>query len=324
MFKSILFAAFKQRRKIVDQASGLRKIVNEKASDLVRNRVLESSDAIIGDVIVNSPRVIAITSGKGGVGKTNIAGNLAIAFAMLGHKVFILDADLGLANIDIIFGLYPKYNLNHVIKGEKSLSEILIEGPCGIKIIPGGSGFSDIANLTEGQKLNLLSEFEALDNEIDILLIDTGAGISSNVLYFNLAAEECIIVATLEPTAITDAYAMIKVMSTQYNMKYFKLLVNNVFSVKEAKSVYLTLSKVIDKFLNDVIIEYIGFIPSDEKLKTAVLNRKAVLELFPDTCSSKGFTDIATAIDSSPRRHETDGNLKFFLNRFIGLGLIEK
>jgi flagellar biosynthesis protein FlhG len=297
----------------VDQASALRKIISDKASDI-----------IIGDASVNSPRVIAITSGKGGVGKTNITGNLAIAFAMLGKKVFILDADLGLANIDIIFGINPKYNLNHVIKGEKELSEILVKGPFGVKIISGGSGFSDIANLTEGQKLNLLSEFEALDNEIDILLIDTGAGISSNVLYFNLAAEECIIITTLEPTAITDAYAMIKVMSTEHNMKYFKLLVNNVSSLKEAKSVYLTLSKVIDKFLNDVVVEYIGFIPLDNKLKKAVLNRKAVLDLFPDTCSSKSFTEIAAALDLSPRRHESDGNLKFFLNRFVDLYSVKK
>ncbi len=308
----------------MDQASSLRKIVSEKASDVVKNRVLKSSDVVIGGVTANYPRVMAITSGKGGVGKTNIAGNLAIAFSMLGSKVFILDADLGLANIDIIFGLHSKYNLNHVIKGEKELSEILVEGPYGIKIIPGGSGFSDIANLTEGQKLNLLSEFETLDDEIDILIIDTGAGISSNVLYFNLVAEECIIVTTLEPTAITDAYAMIKVMSTKHNMKYFKLLVNNVSCVKEAKLVYVTLCKVIDKFLNDVIIEYIGFIPSDQKLKKAVLNRKPVLEMFPDTCSSKGFTEIASVLASSPRRYEADGNLKFFLNRFINFGLIKE
>ena len=196
----------------MDQASSLRKIVNQSAA-----RIKKESSAH-RETSGRPPRVISITSGKGGVGKTNIVGNLAMALTCLGHRVLVLDADLGLANIDIIFGVHPTHNIGHVINGEKTLSEVILEGPHGIRIIPAGSGFVNLTRLTEGQKLSLLSEFEALDDVLDFLLIDTGAGISENVLYFNLAADDCIIVATSEPTSITDAYAMMKVMSLEHGI----------------------------------------------------------------------------------------------------------
>lgn len=265
------------------------------------------------------PRVISVTSGKGGVGKTNIVGNLAVSFARQGKKVLIFDADLGLANIDIIFGLNPTYHMGHVINGEKSLAEIMVDGPEGIRIIPAGSGLSDLTNLTEGQKLNLLSEFESLDESIDVFLIDTGAGISSNVIYFNLAADESIIVVTDEPTSITDAYAMIKVMATQHGTRYFKLLINMVNNIKSAKAVYSNLSQVADRFLNGVLLEYIGFVPGDPMLKQAVLHRRTVVDIYPEAESSKSFRSLAVDILNSPRRYDSDGNIKFFLKRFIDL-----
>lgn len=271
-----------------------------------------------GHSVLHAPRVISVTSGKGGVGKTNIVGNLAVAFARMGKKVLIFDADLGLANIDIIFGLSPAYHMGHVIDGEKSLQEVMVEGPEGIRILPAGSGIAELTHLTEGQKLNLLSEFEALDEKLDIFLIDTGAGISSNVIYFNLAADECIIVVTDEPTSITDAYAMIKVMFTQHGTKHFKLLVNMVKDSMAAKSVYENLSYVADRFLNGVLLEYIGYIPGDELMKKAVLSRKPIMSLYPGAESSKQFNKLAAGILESPRRHESDGNMKFFLQRFIG------
>lgn len=268
--------------------------------------------------ITHAPRVISVTSGKGGVGKTNIVGNLAVAFARLGKKVLIFDADLGLANIDIIFGLNPSYHMGHVIDGEKSLTDVMVDGPEGIRIIPAGSGVSELTHLTEGQKLNLLSEFEALDDMLDVFLIDTGAGISANVVYFNLAADECIIVVTDEPTSITDAYAMIKVMFTQHGAKHFKILVNMVKDNAVAKSVYENLNQVADRFLNGVLLEYIGFIPIDDLMKKSVLRRKPVMSLYPGAESSKQFSKLAEGILASPRRHESDGNIKFFLKRFIG------
>ena len=265
----------------------------------------------------NPPRVISVTSGKGGVGKTNIVGNLAVALARLGKRVLVLDADLGLANIDILFGIHPVCNIGHVISGEKTLSEIMIDGPEGIRIIPAGSGFMNLTHLTEGQKLSLLSEFEALDDLLDILLIDTSAGISQNVIYFNIAADDCVIVATSEPTSITDAYAMMKVMALQHGTKYFKLLVNMVQDSQEAKSVYLNLCQATDRFLKGVAIEYVGYIPGDESVKKAVKHRKTVLELYPGAASSKKIESIAASILDWPRQHESDGNIKFFLNRYI-------
>ena len=178
----------------MDQASSLRKIVNKSAARIQKKSPTQRQTSS------RPPRVISITSGKGGVGKTNIVGNIAIALTRLDQRVLVLDADLGLANIDIIFGVHPTHNIGHVINGEKTLSEVIMEGPQGIQIIPAGSGFVNLTRLTEGQKLSLLSEFEDLDDAFDFLLIDTSAGISQNVIYFNLEADDCIIVATSEPT----------------------------------------------------------------------------------------------------------------------------
>jgi len=228
-----------------------------------------------------------------------------------------------LANIDIILGLNPIYNMGHVINGEKTLTDIIIDGPENIRIIPAGSGLAELTQLTEGQKLNLLTEFEALDEIIDIFLIDTGAGISSNVLYFNLAADECIIVATNEPTSITDAYAMMKVMAIHHDKKYFKLLVNMSDSAEVAKSVYLNLNQAADRFLNSVVIEYLGYLPGDAMLKKAVINQKTVLEMYPDAISSKAFTKLAANMLETPLRYDSDGNIKFFLKRFLEYRNIE-
>lgn len=296
---------------MVDQASSLRKIVGQESSQMKK----KMSGAEKG----GTPRVIAVTSGKGGVGKTNIVGNLAVGFARLGQKVLIIDADLGLANIDIIFGLRPKYNISHVISGERSLSEVIVETSHGIGIVPGGSGFANLTALSEGEKLNLLSEFEAYNADVDIVLIDTGAGVSSNVIYFNLAADECILVASYEPTSITDAYAMMKVMSTEHGTKHFKLLVNMVKDSSEAKAVYASLSQAADRFLGGVVIEYVGYIPRDENLRQAVINRGTVMDLFPESPASRMFRQVAGGIHASPRRFESEGNIKFFLKRFMAL-----
>jgi flagellar biosynthesis protein FlhG len=298
----------------LDQANSLREIVKTEVRQQQKKAYI---NAIAMPGNANQPRVIAVTSGKGGVGKTNIVGNLALAFARMGKRVMILDADLGLANIDILFRINPQYNLGHVITGEKALADILADGPEGIRIIPAGSGFADFTHLTEGQKLNLLSEFESLDESIDILLIDTGAGISSNVLYFNLAADECIVVATDEPTSITDAYALIKVMATQYRTSYFKVLINMVENEMQAKLVYLTLSKSVERFISNVVLEFIGFLPSDQLLKQALLNRRTVMEMYPQAASSASFASLAAALQNTPVRMNSEGNIKFFLKRFI-------
>jgi flagellar biosynthesis protein FlhG len=263
------------------------------------------------------PRVISVTSGKGGVGKTNIVGNLAIALRRLGKRVLILDGDLGLANIDIIFGLNPAYNIKHVINGEKDLADVIVEGPEEIRIIPAGSGLQQLVDLTQGQKLNLLNEFDALEEDFDIFLIDTGAGISSNVIYFGIAAEERIVVATSEPTSITDAYALIKVMFTKHGTKTFKLLVNMVDHEEEARSVFENLSNAVVRFLKGISLEYVGFIPKDGNLERSVKQQCTVIQRYPESPSSRGFSELANRLLASSENVAQDGNIKFFWKKLM-------
>ena len=229
----------------MNQAKGLQNVVKDRA--------FSRRKAIFGAAVL--PRVIAVTSGKGGVGKTNIVANAAVCLSRMGKRVVIIDADVGLANIDIIFNLRPEFNIRHVISSEKTLKEVMVQSEHGVKILPGGSGFADLTQLGEGEKLNLLTEFETLADQADIIFVDTGAGISSNVLYFNSACDECVVIATNEPTSITDAYAMMKVMSLEYGTRYFKLIVNMVDSAAEAKKVYASLSGALDKFLKNVVLD---------------------------------------------------------------------
>jgi flagellar biosynthesis protein FlhG len=291
----------------VDQAKGLRQIARNDA--LARRKATQAS------LTKTYPRVIAVTSGKGGVGKTNIVGNLAVAMAQKGKKVVILDADVGLANIDIVFNLRPEYNIRHVVSSEKRLDQVMIKTRHGIGIIPGGSGFADLTQLNEGEKLPLLSEFETLADKADIIFVDTGAGISSNVLYFNAASDECVVVATTEPTSITDAYALMKVMSQKYGTRHFNLLVNMADSEKDAKRVYASLSNAMDKFLKNVVLEYTGYIPFDRQLQRAVQKRALLLDEFPDSTAARSMETIASTLLRSGERNHSDGNLTFFMNR---------
>lgn len=293
-----------------DQADGLRSMVKSGAST--------GREVLMGSETQGSfPKVVAVTSGKGGVGKTNIVGNMAAVLQNSGKRVVIVDADVGLANIDIIFNIHAKYNISHVVSGEKKLSEIMVETGHGIKIVPGGSGFSHLTQLAEGEKLNLLSEFETLQNQADIIFVDTGAGISSNVLYFNAAADECIVVATKEPTSITDAYALMKVLSNDYKVKYFKLIVNMVKSEHEAKIVYSSLSGALDKFLKNVVLEYVGYITADNAMQKAVLKRKLVIDIEKNAVVSKDIEKIAFKIDESEIKSSSNGNIKFFMNKVL-------
>ncbi len=256
-------------------------------------------------------RVICITSGKGGVGKTNITANLAYSMTTAGLRVLVLDADLNLANIDVLLGMTPKYNLQHVFSGEKSLSEVMIQGPGGMNILPGASGIMELANLGEEQRLYFLSEMAALDDIIDVLLIDTGAGINENVIYFNLAAQERIILLTPEPTSLTDAYAMIKVLSTRHDVKKFQILINMALSAQEAINVFKQLSKVCDQFLETLSLDFIGYLPYDKKLVTAVRSQRLVTEKFPDCKASKMLQKISHDLIKAVPELGSDGNIKF-------------
>lgn len=268
-------------------------------------------------------KIISITSGKGGVGKTNIVCNLAHCFASMGKRVMIMDADLSLGNVSVILGITPKYNISQVIYGDKQLKDIIIKDSNGVMVLPASSGISELSNLSEPQKIALMSRFDEFAGDIDgsgepvdILLIDTGAGISSNVLYFNLAASEIYVVVTPEPTSITDAYALIKVLSVKYGEKCFSIIINNVKSEREGKEVYKHLSLVSDKFLK-VRLTYSGHILNDDSISRSVIMQKPALTLFPDAKSSECFRKLAYNILSQKDNKISNGNIQFFLNKLL-------
>jgi len=260
--------------------------------------------------------VVAVTSGKGGVGKTNIVINTGIALAKMDYKVMIFDADLGLANVDVLLGLTPRYNMRHVLAGQRSLEEIIIDGPMGVKILPAASGFDEITSLGEDQRLALLSHFENYQEDIDILLIDTGAGIGQNVMYFSSVARQIMVVATSEPTSITDAYAVMKVLATRYGEKQFTLLVNNVGNENTAKGVYQNLADVAERFLN-ISIDYAGFIPNDPNFRKAVSRQKPLLELFPEATSARAFSALAKNIMKHQDEQSMKSSLQFCWRRLL-------
>lgn len=263
------------------------------------------------------PRVISVSSGKGGVGKTNVVANLAFAFTQMGKKVLVLDADLGLANINVLLGLVPRYTIEHLLKKEKGIFDILIKGPGGMFILPASSGVLELVELNEGQKIFLLSEMDILAEAVDFLLIDTSSGISSNVLYFNLAAEESIIIATPEPTSITNAYALLKILFLKYKKNTFMILINSAQDEKEAKEVYKKIISMTDRFSGCVSIDYLGFIPFDEKIPLAVKNQRPVLELFPEASSSQSFKQISQILLDKPRPNAGNGSVQFFWRHLL-------
>ncbi len=256
-------------------------------------------------------RVIAITSGKGGVGKTSITANLAYIFSKMGKKTLLLDADTGLANIDVILGITTKYNLSHVLRGEKTLSEAIVEGPGGIKILPATSGIRGMVELSKGQKFTLLEELDELDEDFDFMLIDTAAGITDNVMYFNMAAREIIVVVSPEPTSLTDAYALIKMLYQDYKAKCFMLLVNMVKDSNEAVEVYTRLSNATNHFLG-LPIEYLGHIPYDQNVSKAVRKQRLLAEIFSDSKASKSMFKIIEKLCLKQPKDYENGTIKFF------------
>jgi flagellar biosynthesis protein FlhG len=261
-------------------------------------------------------RVIAITSGKGGVGKTNIATNLAYHLSQMNKKTLVLDADMGLANIDVILGIAPKHNLYHVLRGEKALGDVIVDGPGGMKILPAASGIQEMADLARGEKLALLDELDGLGTELDFMLIDTAAGIAGNVIYFNVAAREIIVVVSPEPTSITDAYALIKILYSNYGEKRFMLLVNMVRNSNEAREVFLKVSNATSHFLN-LSIEYLGYVFDDAKVTEAVRRQKALAEIYPDSRANKCLQSIARKLCRLQPEFSESGSLKFFWKSIV-------
>ena len=261
-------------------------------------------------------RVIAITSGKGGVGKTNIVANLGYTLSRLGKKVMILDADLGLGNLDVLLGVAPRFNISHVIRGEKSMAEIVEEGPGQMKILPAASGIQDLTQLTHEQKMQVFTELDRLIDDMDLLLIDTAAGISSNVMDFNVLAHEIMVVVSPEPTSITDAYALMKVLSLKYSEKSCNLVVNMAASPKEAQDVFRQLELVTDRFL-DIHIDYLGCVLRDDKLTRSVKQQRLVSDLYPESRAGKSFNDLARRVAKLAPGSRPKGNTNLFWHHLV-------
>ena len=243
-------------------------------------------------------RTIAVTSGKGGVGKTNIAANLAMIFRRYKKRVLLVDLVLGLANIDILLGLRPEYTLQDVIEGRKQMKDIILHGPDGIKFVPASSGIEELTSLSEKQMELLFKGFCDLDEELDIVIIDTGAGISSNVLSFVLASNEILLITTPEPTAITDAYAMIKALSRKRKDLNIKLLVNLADSREEAELTMKRISSVTLRFLN-VNVQYLGYLLQDPNIPIAARLQKSFVKEYPNTTATSCLNNIVASFLNS-------------------------
>jgi len=264
----------------------------------------------------NLTKVIAVSGGKGGVGKTNVTLNTAIAMAKLGKRVLVLDADLGLANVDVMLGLRVGKNLSHVLAGECSLEDILITGPQGILIAPATSGTQSMAELTAREHAGLIRAFSELKIPIDVLLVDTAAGISDMVLSFCRASQDVMLVVCNEPTSLTDAYALMKILNRDHGVFKFKVVANMVRSPREGQELFAKLSKVTNRFL-DVALELVATVPYDENIRKAVRRQKAIVDVFPGSPASIAVTRLAKQALGWPIPTQPGGHLEFFLEQLI-------
>lgn len=261
-------------------------------------------------------QVIAVTGGKGGVGKSNVSINLSIQLAEMGRRVMLLDADLGLANIDVLLGITSKRNIADVISGECTLKEILVDGPKGIKVVPASSGTQKMVSLNNLEHAGMINAFSELSHDLDVLIIDTAAGISEGVVSFLRASQEIIVVVCDEPTSITDSYALIKLLNRDYGMYRFRVLANMVKTQEEGRHLYSKLSHVTERFL-DVALQYVGCIPFDEAVKKAVQRQRAVSDVYPRAKASLAYRALAQKADSWPLPSTPKGHLEFFVERLV-------
>ncbi|MFH1737464.1 MAG: MinD/ParA family protein [bacterium] len=267
--------------------------------------------------IRSETKVIAVTSGKGGVGKTNLVCNLAIALAQMNRRVIVFDADLSLANIDVLLGISPRYNLSHVISGEKSLREVMVTGPEGILIVPGGSGIEELANLGSSELEFLLDSFGELDGECDLLLIDTAAGIQRTVLSFLLAADHVLVVTTPEPTAYTDAYAVIKILAQHCPDKRVGVSINMARNGREAGDVTRLMLQICRTMLRTGFDNF-GYIPRDVEMLQAVRDQQPLLLHSPYSPAAKSIRQLACSLLQTERQLASSGGLRGFMNRLLG------
>ena len=260
--------------------------------------------------------VTAITSGKGGVGKTSIAVNLAVALARLGRSVVLFDADTGLANIDVALGLKPKFDISDLLAGRKALKEIMLPGPYGIQVIPASTGVSSMASLSQAQQGRLMREFECLEDSVDHLIVDTAAGIDSSVLNYASACGDILVVLCDEPTSLADAYATIKALAIERQVTSVQVLVNQVQGDQQALRLFARLQRVVGQFLK-LELEYAGFIPFDFYMQKALLKRSSLVQSYPRSISATALKKLADRVDNRTNGNEMRGGLGFFANSVI-------
>ena len=268
---------------------------------------------------VRPVRTLAVCSGKGGVGKTSVSINVSVALARAQKKVMLLDADLAMANADVLLGVKPQGNLSHVLSGEKSLREIICETGSGVKLVPASSGVSRLANLTPSENAGLIHAFSELDDPLDVLVIDVAAGIAESVVMFSRAAQEVFVVVCDEPASLTDAYALIKVLSKEQRVGRFNVLCNQVPNSVRGATVFQKLQSVCDRFL-DVQLHHAGNIPADDYLRRAVQMQRPVVEAFPSARASRAFREIANRLMKQRPTDQPWGGVEFFLERLVGGG----
>lgn len=261
-------------------------------------------------------QVIAVTGGKGGVGKTNVSVNLSTALALGGKRVVLMDADLGLANVDVLLGLKPRRNIADLLAGDCRIGDILVEAPSGLRIVPASSGTQSLVSLSAHEHAELIHAFSDIADDLDVLVVDTAAGISESVVSFVRAAQEVLVVVCDEPTSITDAYALIKLLNRDYGMSRFRVLANMVRSEQEGRNMFAKLTTVTDRFL-DIALQYVGSIPYDETVRKAVQKQQPVVKAFPRSPSAVAYNKLAQKVLGWPVMSAPRGHLEFFVERLV-------
>jgi flagellar biosynthesis protein FlhG len=264
-----------------------------------------------------SVHTIAVTGGKGGVGKTCLAVNVATALAQSGHKVLLLDGDLGLSNVDVMLGLTPRYTLEHMLSGERALQDIILKSPDGVQVVPAASGVAHMAALGSREHAAIVRAFATLPSAVDVLVIDTATGIGESVLRFCAAAQQLLVVLCDEPTSLTDAYALIKVLSRDHKVKRFSVLANRVRR-GSGEALFRRLERVTDRYLQ-VHLQYAGEVPDDESLSKSVRAQRALLDAFPGSAAAKAIRSLAAQCLSWPKSDTPGGGIEFYFERLFAV-----
>lgn len=261
-------------------------------------------------------KVIAVASGKGGVGKTSVAVNLSMAMAMAGRRTMLLDADLGLANVDVLLGLQPSRHLGHLLAGECAIADVVLEAPHGLRVVPATSGVRRMAELSTAEHAGLIRAFCSYSEPLDVMIVDAAAGLSESVTMFCAAAQEVVLVVCDEPASMTDAYALVKVLSREYGVRRFRLVANRVATVQQGRDLHDRLVRVTDRFL-EVRIDFAAAVPEDEYLKRAIRRQTAVVDAYPGSRSALAFKNLQQVADKWDSATAIGGHLEFFTERRV-------